>query len=74
MGFHNGWVFNTIEQYELKQQEQSDLINEGIRYAGRVIDGITTPDVTLSNGMYFLPSLNREGDVEIEYTDIEQQD
>lgn len=61
MELHNGWVVKSLEDYEVKQQEQAELIEIKGRYAGRVIKGVVIPDVTLINGNYFIPSIDSTG-------------
>lgn len=77
-----GFVLNTIEAYETKQDELSNLEGLGykedydedrkpiqgdkIRYAGRIKDGVTHPDLILKDETYFIP--HSSGNVDIDLT------
>jgi len=67
-----GWIVDSVSDYEKKQQELSDRYNIRGRYAGRLIDGQTLPDVSLKSGKYFIPDKN--GLDEINKVDIFVQD
>jgi len=53
-----GWIVNSVLEYELKQQELIEKYNIVGRYAGRMVDGTTIPDVVLNSGKYFIPDKN----------------
>ena len=55
---YRGVICDTIADYELKQGVIAQIENIKGRYAGRVFNGVTFPDVTLKNGKYFIPYLN----------------
>lgn len=67
-----GWIVDSVSDYEKKQQELSNNYNIRGRYAGRLIDGQTLPDVSLKSGKYFIP--DKKGLDEINKVDIFVQD
>jgi len=67
-----GWIVDSVSEYEAKQQQLSDRYNIKGRYAGRVVNGQTIPDVVLKSGKYFIPG--KKGLYEINKVDIFVQD
>lgn len=53
-----GWIVNSVLGYESKQQELIEKYNIAGRYAGRMVDSTTIPDVVLNSGKYFIPDKN----------------
>ena len=80
-----GYILDTVEQYETKQDEIADLMNLGyktkedidgnpiqgekVRYAGRIKNGVTYPDILLNSGKFFIPY--NAGPDEISMSDID---
>ena len=48
-----GFIVSSIEDYDSKQNDL--IIDDGKRYAGRIVEGEIRPDVILSNGEFFIP-------------------
>ena len=71
----NGWILPTIEKYEEKQLELGLRYNiNSSRYAGRIINGVTVPDVKLIKGGFFMRDIRNLGIDNISLTDIKQED
>ena len=71
----NGWILPTIEKYEEKQLELGLRYNiNSARYAGRIVNGVTVPDVELIKGGYFMRDIRNLGTDDISLTDIKQED
>ncbi len=71
----NGWILPTIEKYEEKQLELGLRYNiNSSRYAGRIINGVTVPDVKLIKGGFFMRDIRNLGIDNIILTDIKQED
>ena len=71
----NGWILPTIEKYEEKQLELGLRYNiNSSRYAGRIINGVTVPDVKLIKGGFFMRDIRNLGTDDISLTDIKQED
>ena len=71
----NGWILPTIEKYEEKQLELGLRYNiNSSRYAGRIINGVTVPDVELIKGGFFMRDIRNLGIDNISLTDIKQED
>ena len=67
-----GWIVDSVSEYEAKQQQLSDRYNIKGRYAGRLVNSQTIPDVSLKSGKYFIPG--KKGLYEINKADIFVQD
>ena len=71
----NGWILPTIEKYEEKQLELGLRYNiNSSRYAGRIVNGVTVPDVELIKGGYFMRDIRNLGIDNISLTDIKEED
>ena len=71
----NGWILPTIEKYEEKQLELGLRYNiNSSRYAGRLINGVTVPDVELIKGGFFMRDIRNLGIDNISLTDIKEED
>jgi len=69
----NGWILPTIEKYEEKQLELGLRYNiNSARYAGRLINGVTVPDVELIKGGFFMRDIRNLGIDDILLSDIKQ--
>tara|TARA_R110000803_G_scaffold176206_1_gene238692 strand:+ start:232 stop:480 length:249 start_codon:yes stop_codon:yes gene_type:complete len=69
----NGWVLPTLEAYEAKQLELGLAYNiNSLRYAGRIIEGIITPDIELMSGGFFIKDIEGLGLDNINLEDIKQ--
>jgi hypothetical protein len=48
-----GFIVGSVDDYESKQNDL--VVEDGKRYAGRVVNGEIKPDVIIFNGEFFIP-------------------